>query len=130
MNIKSVVGKLLVTFPFFLASQALAGNTESPKFLEQVRGLVQHCAVQPARGPLESKCTEVLVKGSQAQLQLNGEWYSANIVDSEDSDGGDLNNIFVQDQNGTQVAELHNALAFGDILLGLAGGQIALHAAQ
>jgi hypothetical protein len=122
----------------FVSHSAFAGVDEAASqnpFWEKVHNLIQHCAVQPyildngkkVYGPLRSNCVEVLVQGSQAQFNLDGVWYVASLTDSDDSDGGDLNDITVRkmsDTSGDVVAERHNALAFGDILVGLAGGQV------
>ena len=116
------------------AFSAQAGTASQNSFWEKVRGLVQQCSVQTftvengkkVDGPLRSNCAELQATGSEARFKLDGEWYSASIADSSDADGGDLNDVLVQDQNGSSVATRHNTLAFGDILVGLAGGQVQL----
>jgi hypothetical protein len=121
------VFKAVVVLPFFTAALALAGEPQQARqnqFWEQVHGLMQRCTIQKTTGPLESNCAEVQVKGSQARFQLGNEWYLADIVESAESDGGDLNDVTVLDQNGATVAQRTNTLAFGDILLALAGGQL------
>lgn len=137
MEIQSRIRDLAILFSLFgaaFSSHALASEAESParsRFWDQVQNLVLSCAVEPVKvadgrkitGPLRSSCDEVQVSGNEARLFVDGRWYTAVLTDSAESDGGDLNDIRVEDEKGNVVAELHNVPAFGDVLLGLAGGQ-------
>lgn len=135
MKLQRSLRVAVVLFTVFAAQNAFsaspAPSSQNP-FWDKVSKLIQQCSQQTVTvengkkvyGPLRSTCAEVLVKGSQAQFNLDGEWYLASIADSADSDGGDLNDVTVQDQSGVSVAERHNTLAFGDILVGLSGGQV------
>lgn len=126
---------LAITFSVTpMAQTAEATPQANARFLSEVRDLVSRCAVQPytiqsgkkAYGRLESSCPELQVQGAEARFQFEGRWSVAKIVDSEDSDGGDLNDISIQDDHGNEVAQLKEVLAFGDILLGLSDGQVNL----
>jgi hypothetical protein len=105
---------------------------ESPEFWNKVNTLVAQCTVKPyalvqgvkTYGSLRSTCRELQVSGDQASFILDGEQFSARIEESADSDGGDLDNIYVQNSNGAVIAQRHNVLAYNDILLGLAGGNV------
>jgi hypothetical protein len=119
------------------ASAADVDASSSNSFWEKVRGLVQQCSVQTytveggqkVYGPLRSNCVELQVGGSSARFELDGKWFEATIQDSPDSDGGDLNDVFVYlqgEEGGKAFAERHEIPAFGDILAGLAGAQLQL----
>lgn len=100
-------------------------------FWDEVHDFVKKCAVQPyveqGEGqksflPLKSICKELTVNGSRAKFTLKGHQFRATLFDSEFSDGGDINDVVVKDAAGGIVAERNSVLAFGDVLLGLAGG--------
>lgn len=126
---------------FLLAAASAAQANQSPefrepqgKFWDQVHALVLQCAVQTftynkgqkVYGSLQSVCDEVQVKGSEAHFRLRGDWYTATLQESPDADDGDLDDIFVSDRIGESYAERHEIPAFGDVLLGLAGGKVQL----
>lgn len=133
------IGSLAVlgfVFFSFSASGALAHDAVngSPRFWTAVKELVLRCAVQPytlqrgkkVYGRLLSTCEELQVQGAEARFVLNGDWYLAQLSDSPNSDGGDLNDVFVKDTDEKQVAVRRDIPAFGDVLLGLAGGRVQL----
>lgn len=105
---------------------------ESPDFWKKLNNLVSQCAVKPytvvqgvkAYGPLRSLCQELHAEGNQAEFVLDGETFSAQMQESADSDGGDLDDISVQNSQGAAVAQRQNVLAYDDVLLGLAGGDV------
>lgn len=111
----------------FVPIESQARERKPPRFWQEVRALVKRCSVvsQDAER-LQSICaSEVQTFSNGAQLRLNDRNYFAYIRDSEESDGGDLNDITVQDARGRTVAERKNVPAFGDVLLGLMGGDAA-----
>lgn len=74
-------------------------------------------------GRLLSRCPEIRVlDATHARLTLSGATFEATLSDSRESDGGDLNDVIVRDAAGNVVAQRGNVPAFGDILLGLLGG--------
>lgn len=60
-----------------------------------------------------------LLAPDTARFQLDGAIYHARLEESEDSDGGDLFDVFVENDRRERVAELHNVPAFGDLLRAL-----------
>ena len=114
-----------------LSVKAHAASLQTFKW-ESLKTLLVECAVQPYRietsgqkvlYPLKSTCSDRLsVDGNTARFILNGREYQAWIVDSANSDDGDLNDVFVATRSGKIVASMHHVLGFGDILLALAGG--------
>jgi hypothetical protein len=125
----------LVAVGLLGASLAHAGGSsvqDSPEFWQKLNTLVAQCTVKPyslvqgvkTYGSLRSFCQEIQVNGDHASFVLDGEQFSARIEESEDSDGGDLDNVYVQNSSGAVIAQRHNVLAYNDILLGLAGGNV------
>ena len=110
---------------------------ESERFWNQVSRLVNRCGILPYEWDelaqtkhfywIESQSPEELslLSDHQAQFKIDGVSYSAHLVASEDADGGDLAHIVVFDDRGVEVARRVNVPAFGDLLLGLAGGHFA-----
>jgi hypothetical protein len=115
-------------------TNAWASDPSSASFLESVQQLVRSCVVRPysvtdgkkTYGFLKSRCSNVQTHGAWAEFSLGNTKYVASLEESLDSDGGDLDNIDIKDLNGAVVAHLSNVLAFGDILLGLAGANVEL----
>lgn len=105
---------------------------ENPDFWKKLNALVAQCSVKPyslvqgvkTYGPLRSSCQELQTNGNRATFVLEGETFFARIEESADSDGGDLDNVYVQNSQGSVIANRHNVLAYDDILLGLAGGNV------
>jgi len=119
---------------FFISSvaapipQAKADSFSWPS----LQRLLKRCVVIPT-GEVEpgyfqttnwaSTCPrELKVTNSTAWFHLNGTEYQATMTDSLYSDGGDLNDVIVRTLQGTEVGRRENVLAYGDILLALAGG--------
>lgn len=105
---------------------------ESPDFWKKLNELVAQCSVKTyslvqgvkTYGPLRSSCRELQADGDHATFVLEGERFTARIEESADSDGGDLDDVYVQNSQGSVIANRHNVLAYDDILLGLAGGNV------
>jgi hypothetical protein len=128
----------------FLSAAALADPAQSStraqeRFWTDVRDLVSRCSVQEidrdssgriASSHLRSSCAELEVRGATATFTIEGETFVASMTESTLSDDGDLWNVYVQDSEGRLVATRTNVLAFGDILLALAGGEARLDRAQ
>jgi hypothetical protein len=102
------------------------------ELLADLAALTLKCAVRPysidASGkkiyyPLESRCPELRPTSPRTALvYLERKTFYAELLESRDSDGGDLDDLFILDAYGHRVAMRHNVAAFDDILLALAGG--------
>ncbi len=112
-------------------AHALETSFIESSFLKQVHAYVKTCAVQPyaydrggkkVMGYLRPVCDNLKVQGSIATFVVYGHLYTATVHDSEYSDGGDLNDLVIRNQDGAVVAEVRNILSFGDVLLAMAGG--------
>jgi hypothetical protein len=103
----------------------------SHSLISDIEALAQKCVVRVVKEEqnrkvavgYKSNCSSLVEKSAtQAQIFVNGTWYQAQLSESLDSDGGDLNNLTIVDQNGNLVASRKNVAAFGNILVALAGG--------
>jgi len=112
----------------FMSAQLAMAETE---FWNDLHTLVIKCAVRPydmdagrkTSGKLTSVCDDLTVSGDTAYFVLNGQQYKASIRDSENSDGGDFNDIEITSLDGTLREVRICVLSFGDVLLALAGGE-------
>jgi hypothetical protein len=119
-----------------LASLTSAPALAAPGgFWSKVRSLVEQCAAQPVTidfeghktyYPLVSRCDELGAYEGSAQFLLEDEWYSAELIESEDSDGGDLFDVRIERDRDSHVAIRKNVPAFGDVLVGMAGGRVSV----
>ncbi len=74
---------------------------------------------------LKNVCSQIVVSDpATAHVQLDNETFVVVIRESDDSDGGDLNNVLVYNANGQLVAQKLNVVAFDNILMGLSGGKL------
>gem|GEM_PF-6739095 len=76
----------------------------------QLQGFVSHCD------------QVVLLSARQAQFEIQGQWLQADLTESRDADGGDLDDMLLRTANGTVVARWHDIPAFDQVVLGLLGG--------
>ena len=133
MKFKAVQYLVLVSVVLF-SQTSFAGSYGTAAFLQNVQQLVRSCVVRPYRiengkkvyGFLKSNCVQVRTFGKAAEFALGKTPFIAILEESPDADGGDLDNIVIKNALGTPVASLTNVLAFGDILLGLAGADVEL----
>ncbi len=97
-------------------------DTHNKNLLREIRNIAQHCAVsaQAAEGAAKiykSQCAIfTLDTADTAHIFVGGEWLTARLAPSEDSDGGDLAHLIIEDHNGRLIARKENVLAFGQIL--------------
>jgi hypothetical protein len=66
--------------------------------------------------PIQSTCPEMRVTGDRVVIQMESQEYTLTVRDSENSDGGDLVDLFLQydSRKDLEVAVAQNLLAFGD----------------
>lgn len=115
------------------ASSYLNAGGQARELLQDLAALTIKCAVHPfsvdATGkkiyyPLRSRCPQLRITSAKtALIYLERQTYYAELLESRDSDGGDLDDLFILDSYGRRVAMRHNVAAFDDILLSLAGGR-------
>ena len=103
------------------------------ELLQDLKNLTQKCVVRPvtvsAAGatvllPLKSTCQELILVGKmKAAITLENQNFYAEVVESQDSDGGDLDHLVIRNTHGRTIAIRRNVLAFDDVLIALAGGE-------
>jgi len=62
-----------------------------------------------------------LLSPSSAQIYIDAEWFIAKITESAESDGGDLDDLFVYNSKGKLVAKRTNIAAYDNIVVAMAG---------
>lgn len=124
----------------FSSVQASAGTASSldaggraRELLQDLATLTIRCAIHPysidltgkkTYYPIESRCPQIRVTSPRtALIYLEHQTYYAELLESRDSDGGDLDDLFILDSYGRRVAMRHNVAAFDDVLLSIAGGR-------
>lgn len=71
----------------------------------------------------KSSCTTIrLLTPTTAQVFIDNEWFSLEIKESELSDGGDLDDLFVYNSKNQLVATRENVAAYDSIVMAMAPG--------
>jgi hypothetical protein len=122
---KKCIPSVFVSLALILPGTALGFSWES------TQKLTLRCAVQPYSvtpggrkilGALRSVCpAELKANSYRASFVIDGRAYVATLADSEQSDGGDLNDLTIEDADGRVVAQADMILAFGDVIFALSG---------
>ncbi len=115
------------------AANDLNAGGRARELLQDLAAMTIKCAIRPysiglngkkTYSPLESRCPQLRITSSRtALIYLERQTYYAELLESRDSDGGDLDDLFILDSYGRRVAMRHNVAAFDDVLLSLAGGR-------
>jgi hypothetical protein len=72
---------------------------------------------------LISHCADVkVVSPGLAEIKVSGAVFRASLKDSPDADGGDLNDVTLQDVATGESKVYSNVLSYGDVLRGVLGG--------
>jgi hypothetical protein len=77
-------------------------------------------------GMARSQCDNLKVKNNQLEFTVLGQTFTAQVQDSADSDGGDLNDLQVTNSQGEVVVQASNILAYGDVIQALVGSKVQL----
>ena len=126
--------KKIILIATFLLSSALWATEVSPKreLLEDIKDQTKECVFQIiAKNTFlknevivgyKSYCNTLLIlSNKEAQIYVDNEWFTATISESEDSDGGDLNDLTVVNANGQVVIQKTNIASFNSVLAAMAG---------
>jgi hypothetical protein len=122
----------------FLSGSVARASTQTdgtpavePALVQSIAQTLLSCVEQPygisARtgnkilGSLRSHCEGVTISQDRASLKVDGRSFTILVKDSAESDGGDLNDLFVQyDSREDQEIQLgQNLLSFGDPALSI-----------
>lgn len=106
----------------FYSASAHASTNNAPSdcapFLwKEVKNLARYCLAEEAQG---RPCAEIhFISARSASFVLNDLVYRVHLKESPESDGGDLNDVFIQRDDGCRL-ERRNVLAYGDLIAALA----------
>ncbi len=134
MKIQGWIGLILGVSLNWVASAAHAGTSplDAATVLREAEGLALQCSFRPvqfdAQGnreelPLRSHCAELQVQGKEGRFSSSQGIVELELVDSVQSDGGDLNDLIFRDRRGREITRLENLLVYGDLLLALVGNE-------
>jgi hypothetical protein len=132
-----VTAAVLFTVSSFASfhSRADAGKDVTPAgFWDGLDTLASQCAVVPyavvdgtkVQGTARSECAALVLNNNQLNFNVLGQSFTAQVQDSADSDGGDLNDLQVTNEQGQIVVQASNILAYGDVIQALVGSKIQL----
>lgn len=131
MKYRSFTKSLVLVGLVFAFASPLGARASDGDLWPQIDALISRCTArtytlqdgQKTYGQLRPTCDDVRLEGqgerTRAFLRIADEWYMVTIENAADSDGGDLNNVYVFDSDGSTVAQRREVPAFGDILLAL-----------
>ncbi|MBC7465653.1 MAG: hypothetical protein H7256_06630 [Bdellovibrio sp.] len=75
----------------------------------------------------ESTCpTFKIASSTQAQVYIDGQWYNAITKESDISDDGDIDNLYITDANGKLVAQKLNIAAYDSVISAIVGSEPSL----
>jgi hypothetical protein len=125
-----------VLFAFQIIPTAVASNHTVEKYLPNIRDRVRQCSILPfafdanqvrKEKALQSHCPEVKlipVAGAHAmaKIRVAGHQFVAQLVETDYSDG-DVFDVEIRNLNTLETYRIYNVLAFGDVLLGVLGGE-------
>src|SRR4051812_48392835 len=98
-----------------LTSSAFASSGADPALVQKLGEMASVCAEQP-NGVFRSHCDALKIVGASAEFNVEGRAITVLVRDNENSDGGDLNDVFVQ-LDSREVTLARNVLSFGDPVL-------------
>lgn len=132
MNIKLIKNSLLTLS--LLATTQLFANDLTPKkeLLQDVKSQTKTCIVQIVSSANETENEKVLAFRSvcktlkissptEAQIFIDGEWLTATIAESAESDGGDLDDLTIANSKGDVLATKTNIAAYDSVIVAMAG---------
>lgn len=115
--------------PSLASSDDLSGSQK--ELLREMKELTLRCVVQfytvdrdgnkVLQAP-KSLCDELWSDGRIAFIRLGERKYRAELDESPNADGGDLDDLTIKNNRGQIVAQRFNVLAFDNVLIALAGG--------
>jgi hypothetical protein len=122
----------IVFSSIFLTTIAAAALTTDVKkeLLLDIKEETKKCAVEVLTLNRENKevagyethCeTLKLISSTEAQVFIDGAWFVARVQESAESDGGDLDDLFVYNDRNELVAQKSNVAAYDSIVKAMAG---------
>jgi hypothetical protein len=116
-------------------AQADVAKDISPAgFWDGLTSLASKCAVVPyavvngtkIQGVARAQCSQFILNNDVLTFSVLGQTFTAQVQDSADSDGGDLNDLEVKDAQGNVILEETDVLAYRDVIQALVGSKVEL----
>jgi hypothetical protein len=134
MNTQLSVVAALSFFTLSFAHADTAKDVSPAGFWDGLDQLASLCAVIPyavvdgtkVQGMTRSQCDTLAVKNNELSFTVLGQTFTAQVQDSADSDGGDLNDLEVKNSQGQVIVQASNILAYGDVIQALVGAKVQL----
>jgi hypothetical protein len=130
---KNLIKTSIVTFAI-LSSTQLWSFEASPRkeLLRDIKVLTKKCTVQIVAVANETQAENFLgyrslcgtlniLSAVEAEIFVEGEWLTATVTESGESDGGDLNDLTVTRSNGQIVATKTNIASYNSVIVAMAG---------
>ena len=128
---KNIFGAALLSFGLLFTNASFANDNGTKKeLISDIKIETKKCAVQIVAVNTDSEqvqafrsvCnTLVIVSRDEAQIQIEGEWLTAKITESAESDGGDLDDLAITNANGQVLATKTNIPAYDSVVVAMAG---------
>lgn len=128
MKMNSFLKVLVTSLILFMSTVVVRAESVKAELLHDIQTEVQKCAVplvQKTNGittvlGYKSKCPTLQITSKEsAKIFIDGQWYVAKIAESKESDGGDLDDLFIFDSKGTLVAKRINVPAYDNVILAM-----------
>ncbi len=128
-NITFLAFTVFISTLFFWFAQA---DTANPKreLLQDIKAETRRCALQllapnghgqKVIGYVSLCPTLKIISQGVAQIYIDGDWLGAKIAESPESDGGDLDDLYIFNSRGILLAKRTNIPAFDMIIVAMAG---------
>ena len=119
-------------------SALAASNSPNNIVTQHLASIVNHvtlCSLAPytvkedgvkVMHELQSQCSDVkVISRGVAKFKVEGYVFKASIVESDQSDGGDLDDVTIQEVKSGDHYTIEGVLAFDDVLLGVLHGDLS-----
>lgn len=116
---------LLVTLLIWNNSASAQTPNFNKSLLREIRGITRRCITeqQVSNGTVYISNCAVMTADTltTAHVFVRGAWLTATLIDSTDSDGGDLADLVISDEKGRELARKENLLTPTNVLYAMAG---------
>jgi hypothetical protein len=122
---------ILFSLALSLSGFAMANDNGTKKeLLSDIKEETKKCAVQIVSVTVESEsvlkfeseCSSFkILSTTEAQILIEGQWLTARITESDESDGGDLDDLAILNSKGQILATRTNIPAYDNIVVAMAG---------
>lgn len=125
--------KLILICGCILSTTIFAKDLSTKKeLLADIKTETKKCVVQIVSNDYESDGKKVLgfkstcptltiISETEAHILIEGEWLVAKIIESKESDGGDLDDLIISNSYGKIIAKKTNIPAYNSVLVAMAG---------